>query len=39
MYRQVGNAVPLKLGTAIARSAKDSLEFEYEEELETTRTL
>jgi site-specific DNA-cytosine methylase len=33
-YRQVGNAVPLKLATAIARSVKDSLEYEYEEESE-----
>jgi hypothetical protein len=32
MYRQAGNAVPLKLATAIARSVKDSLEYEYEEE-------
>ena len=31
-YRQVGNAVPVKLATAVANSVRDVLTYEYEEE-------
>jgi site-specific DNA-cytosine methylase len=39
MYKQVGNAVPFKLAAAIARSIRDSLEYEYEEESEMTKAM
>ena len=32
MYRQVGNAVPVALATAVATSVRDVLTYEYEEE-------